>query len=68
LIEPIIARIILDDRQKPTPSECSMMLIQLKVAREISGNYPRDYNGNEEDIAGYANVLRMVKEWPDGSE
>ena len=45
-----------------------MMLIQLKVAREISGNYRRDYNGNEEDIAGYANVLRMVKEWPDGSE
>lgn len=40
-----------------------MMLILLKCAREMNQNYPLDYRDNVDDIAGYANVLYMTKEF-----
>lgn len=55
LIAPIIG-------QELTPMEASMMLLLLKVAREINARYPGDYGDNLIDICGYANVLKMVKE------
>jgi hypothetical protein len=51
---------------EPTREQCSMMLILLKCAREINAQYPKDYRDNVDDIAGFANVLHMVKEYPDG--
>ena len=66
LIEPVIARMALEGRTKPNSEECSMMLIQLKCAREINSGYPFDYRDNADDIAGYANVLHMTKEAPLG--
>jgi Domain of unknown function (DUF6378) len=59
MLEPIIGR-------RPSPEECSMMLILLKCAREVNSDYPKDYRDNVDDIAGYANVLHLTKEY-DGS-
>jgi hypothetical protein len=42
--------------------ECAVILILLKLAREMTGHYPSNYTDNVDDIAGYANVLAMVKE------
>lgn len=56
LLVPIMGR-------EPTADECSMMLILLKCAREINTDYPLDYRDNLDDIAGYANVLYLTKEY-----
>jgi len=53
----------IEQRSRPTAEECSMMLILLKCAREMNQNYPLDYRDNVDDIAGYANVLYMTKEF-----
>jgi hypothetical protein len=59
LLEPVIGF-------KPSAEQCAMMLTLLKCAREINAQYPKDYRDNADDIAGYANVLHMIKEYPDG--
>jgi hypothetical protein len=66
MIQPVIARLVAESRTLPTAEECSMLLILLKCAREVNSNYPEDYRDNLDDIAGYANVLYMTKEY-DGS-
>jgi hypothetical protein len=67
MIEPVISRMFLEGRARPTSEECSMMLILLKCAREVNSGYPPDYRDNCDDIAGYANVLFMTKEDPLGA-
>jgi hypothetical protein len=62
-LEPVIEKMFEDERTEPTTEECSMMLILLKCAREINVGYPKDYRDNVDDIAGYANVLHMTKEY-----
>jgi hypothetical protein len=67
LIQPILIRMLLEDRTLATSSECAMMLVLLKAAREVNAGYPADYRDNVDDLAGYANVLHMTKEAPHGS-
>lgn len=45
-----------------TPQEGVVFMICVKLAREGSANYPIDYTDNVDDLAGYANVLALVKE------
>ena len=42
--------------------DVAMMLALLKVAREKNADYPLDFTDNQDDLAGYANVLAMIKE------
>lgn len=63
LLVPIIRRMVEENRDQPTTEECSMMLILLKCAREINVGYPPEYRDNLDDIAGYANVLFLTKEY-----
>src|SRR5262245_51551239 len=45
-----------------SPQQAAMILVQLKVMREVQANYPLDYPDNLEDICGWANVLYQTKE------
>lgn len=45
-----------------TPQEAVMVMMMVKVMREICGGFPSGYNDNLEDICGFANVLHVVKE------
>lgn len=61
MMEPVIQVMFEEERTQPTTEECAMMLILLKCAREVNAGYPLDYRDNVDDIAGFANVLHMVK-------
>lgn len=45
-----------------TPEQAVMIVVQLKVMREVCGGFVVGYNDNLEDICGFANVLHVVKE------
>lgn len=45
-----------------TPQQAAMVLVGLKIMREVQAEYPLDYKDNLEDICGYVNVLYKVKE------
>lgn len=55
MIEPILGVPV-------SVEQAAMLLILLKCAREHNAQYPATYRDNLDDIAGYANVLFMVKE------
>lgn len=63
LLVPVIDHMLKQGRTEPTAEDCSMILILLKCAREINRDYPIDYRDNLDDIAGYANVLYLTKEY-----
>lgn len=50
------------------PEQAAMILVQLKVMREVQGDFPLDYPDNLEDMAGFTNVLFMTKEARRGSD
>lgn len=50
------------------PEQVAMILMQLKVMREVMGDYPIDYPDNLVDNCGWANVLYKCKEARRGSE
>lgn len=47
---------------KVSPQQAAMVLVGLKIMREVQADYPLDYKDNLEDICGYVNVLYKVKE------
>lgn len=55
LISPILG-------VKVTPCQAAMIMVQVKVMREVGGNYKKGYNDNLEDICGFANVLYKTKD------
>lgn len=55
LISPIVG-------VKVTPEQAVMVMLQLKIMREVCGGFKLGYNDNLEDICGFANVLHVVKE------
>jgi len=60
----LISPIVYPDEpdRKVTPPQASMILVQLKVMREVQMGYPLDYADNLEDVGGWVNVLYMCKE------
>src|SRR5215471_6574370 len=48
--------------------QAAMILVQLKVMREVQADYPIDYPDNLEDMCGFTNVLFQTKEAQRGSE
>jgi hypothetical protein len=42
--------------------QAAMILVQVKVMREVCGGYDPEYNDNLEDVCGFVNVLYKVKE------
>jgi hypothetical protein len=49
-----------------TPEQAVMIMVQVKVMREVCGGFLVGYNDNLEDICGFSNVLHVVKERRDG--
>ena len=45
-----------------TPEQAVLIMMQLKIMREICGGFIVGYNDNLEDICGFSNVLHVVKE------
>jgi hypothetical protein len=45
-----------------TAEQAAMVMIGLKIMREVEAGYPVDYKDNLEDICGFVNVLYKVKE------
>jgi Domain of unknown function (DUF6378) len=45
-----------------TPEQAAMILVQLKVMREVQGGYPLEYPDHLEDVGGWVNVLYQCKE------
>ena len=50
------------------PEQVAMILVQLKVMREVMGDYPPRYPDNLVDIGGWVNVLYKCKEARIGPE
>jgi Domain of unknown function (DUF6378) len=59
LISPVVFP---DLDREVTPEQAAMILVQLKVMREVQGDYPVGYPDNLEDICGFVNVLYKTKE------
>jgi hypothetical protein len=64
LISPIIYP---EGDRTCSPEQASMILVQLKVMREVMGDYPPGYPDNLVDIGGWVNVLYKCKEARSGS-
>jgi Domain of unknown function (DUF6378) len=66
LITPIVYPNV--DGLEVTPMQAAMILVQLKVMREVQAGYPLDYPDNLEDMCGWVNVLFQCKEASGASE
>jgi len=44
-----------------SPAMAAMMLVDLKIMREVMGEFPKDYPDNLDDICGWANVVYRAK-------
>lgn len=45
-----------------SPQEAAMLILGLKVVREIESGFNPDYEDNLDDICGFANVIYRIKE------
>jgi Domain of unknown function (DUF6378) len=60
LISPIVYPN--EPERKVLPMQAAMILVQLKIMREVQAGYPLDYPDNLEDVCGWINVLFQCKE------
>lgn len=45
-----------------SPQQAAMIILGLKVVREVESNFNPDYQDNLDDICGFANVVYRIKE------
>lgn len=44
-----------------SPQMAAMMLVDLKIMREVQAGFPLDYSDNLDDICGWTNVVYLAK-------